>query len=239
MCESGEDIVYMVDFLKKQAREDPDFLKKIIFNQNGQEFEKYKELLEKFKSYHPKVKAKKCDITTTEKGNLLEYLVQFLLIQSGLYKIKTNIKNDSNEIDVITEYNDLGNIVKDIFPAFLKQNFLCECKNYSGNIDVTWVGKFYSLLKTTDKKLGIIFSYGKITGKNEWDAAKALIKKLYLKEEIIILNFNIDDFDSIVNGEILPVILQREYDKLVYLTDFSKDISVHPAEIFYKNIILK
>lgn len=48
----------------------------------------------------------------------------------------------------------------------LPNKFITECKNHNKKVDVTWVGKFYSLMNLTDNSLGILFSYKGLTGKN-------------------------------------------------------------------------
>lgn len=232
----NEEIFYMVDTLQRLSKDDPDFLKSIVFKQKRDKFKIYKEKLEIFRRLNEKSQDGD-KVVPIKKGEILEDLVSYLLFQSGLYKIRKNIRNNTNEVDLELEINDLGNIVNPILPDIMKKVVLCECKNYNKTIDVTWIGKFYSLLKTTDNSVGIIFSYKGLTGKNEWHAGKGLIKKIFLKDGKAILNFDIDDFDAIAKEEkILPVIINDKYNCLKYQTDVTKYISNHPAEDDYINL---
>ncbi|PWL52574.1 MAG: hypothetical protein DBY38_10590 [Clostridium cadaveris] len=207
----------------KLAKDDPDFLKKEIFEIRGENLVKYNKLYEDVKASYK----------NNSKGKKLENLTRFLMIQSKMYEVISNLRDNSNEIDLLVKLNDLGIAEKDILPDFLKENetMILECKNYNKRISVTWLGKFYNLLKMRDLKLGIIFSYLEFGGTGEWDSAKGLAKKIYLKDKIIILNFYNEDFENIKDGKknILSL-LNEKYENLVFMTDIDKHRSKHPAE---------
>jgi len=209
----------------KLSKEDPDFLKKEIFEIRGDAQKRLSELYDKLDT---SVKSKK-----TSKGKILEKVSEFLFVNNYMYEVKTNIRDASNEIDLLLKLNDLGFEEKDILPEVLKENkeFIIECKNYSSKISVTWIGKFYSLLTQRNLKLGIIISVLPVAGTGEWASSKGLIKKIYLKDGIVILNICKDDILKIKNQESdLITLIGHKYDDLKYVTDLDRYKKKHPAE---------
>lgn len=151
--------------------------------------------------------------TTKSKGNRLEELVAFIIDKSYFFDIYRNVHTGTNEIDevitlssvgkqALTEYNlsrDLLEIDTDIA--------LGECKNYKSNLNVTYVGKFYSLLVSTDVSFGIIFTQKGLTGgENEYHDAQGLVKVLRIIEkykndrDLTIITFTLDDYEKLKNG---------------------------------------
>lgn len=156
---------------------------------------------------------------SVEKGKILEDIVTFIANQNGLFEIHKNRRNRTNEIDIIligtpfakTLFNNL------VFPT---HDIICECKNYNNKIDVTWVGKLYSLLKSVKCKIGIMFSYYGFIG-TDWSASKGLAKKIFLSDDTILLDFNINDFEELENKDFLTIICDKvnsiKYDtEIVY-----------------------
>lgn len=114
-----------------------------------------------------------------------------------------------------------NNIIDDRYECFLG-----ECKNYDKKVSVTYVGKFCSLMLTNQIKLGIMFSYHGISGKN-WNAGQGLIKKFYLhkenlKERYCIIDFNKEDFKSILNGDNFLNIVEKKMECLQFDTDYTR-----------------
>jgi hypothetical protein len=232
--EENEGILFLIPGIQKIARANPDFLKDLIFKNSGDEFEIYKKSLKELINLNenpPKCnnRSEQGDLSS-KKGKLLEEVSKYLVLKNAMYKVKTNLRNNTNEIDLLLQLNDLGNISIDILPACMKDDILIECKNYNKTIGVTWIGKFATLLDTHNIKLGIIFSYKPIAGKNEWDSAKGLIKKIYLKKGIAILNFSIKDFNDIADNVCTFVeLIQNKFDSLRYQTDIDEYMKKHPA----------
>ncbi|AWZ48472.1 hypothetical protein C3495_06415 [Clostridiaceae bacterium 14S0207] len=213
-----------MEIFEKLSSQDPDFLKDEIFGIRGEGLTRlqdmYKELVDSY------------EITKSFKGKILEKIAEFLMLQNRMYTVTSNLRDSCNEIDVLARMNDLGKIQTAILPEFLQKNkdIIIECKNYKSNIGVTWIGKFYCLLQQRDLKLGIIFSYFPLSGRGEWDSAKGLIKKIYLKDGIIILNVCKEDIQKIVDSKTnILKILNKKYNDLVYFTDVDKNKTKHPA----------
>lgn len=123
--------------------------------------------------------------TTKEKGDLLENIACLILAtEFSIFDIARNIRTSTNEIDLLITWSAKSKMVNlnNVY-NFLGDEFLCECKNYSKKIDVTYIGKFYSLLKTSGMKFGVLFSVFGITG-SKWDNGVGLIKKIALKDDI-------------------------------------------------------
>ena len=97
----------------------------------------------KFAELYEKIVSK--DFKLSDKGKLLEDLSAILFYQG--YPGILDLRTSSNEIDLQlcwTENAKMAGIDR-AFP-FLEESFLCECKNYKKSVDVTYVGKFFSLL---------------------------------------------------------------------------------------------
>ncbi|MFH5834536.1 acetylglutamate semialdehyde dehydrogenase [Proteiniclasticum sp. C24MP] len=191
----------------------------------------YIEKLEHFK----RVNSSAC--TTTEKGESLEDLVTYLLeIYDRYFDVVNSVRTGTNEIDQFISSKQFMKMLISygLIDARL-ESFLCECKNYSKKVDVTYVGKFASLLLTSSKKLGILFSYKGITG-SKWSDASGLVKKFYLSKENVearycIIDFNISDFELVKNGVPFFEIIHSKIESLQMDTTFATYISQHPAEL--------
>lgn len=231
---SKEELMFLIPSLKKWANEEPDLFKKLVFENKGSEFEKFKDNLNELIKLHenpPKcLNKEEQGKLSSEKGKLLEELSKYLLMQSGIYKVKTNIRNNSNEIDLLIQLNDLGCLSASVLPIYMKEDIIVECKNYSKTVGVTWLGKLASLLCIHDVKFGILFSYYPIAGRGEWDSSKGFIKKLFLRKETAIINLCVEDLKNIANNVYtFPEIVQAKYDSLKYQTDIEAFMTKHPA----------
>ncbi|NFM30697.1 acetylglutamate semialdehyde dehydrogenase [Clostridium botulinum] len=188
---------------------------KEITSWKEEDYMEYEKLLEEFILINKK-KDKKDEMTTRKKGDVLEDLVNFIICKSFILSVYPNIRTSTNEIDQFIVLNDNGkqaiheyNFSKELM-GFKEDYFLAECKNYNKKVNVTWVSKFYSLLKVAgNSELGIIFSYEGLTGKdNAWYEAHGLTKIIYRIEkiennrEMFILDFNINDFKELKNKKI-------------------------------------
>ncbi len=199
--------------------------------------EKYTELLERFEQLNG-VKEKDCetDNLKKQKGEALENLVKYLLEISGdIFEVERNIRTSTNEIDDLVALKQKGKML--LGHGLINKKlelFLGECKNYSGTVSVTYVGKFCSLMLTNSTKLGIMFSYHGISGKG-WNNASGLVKKFYLhkeklEERFCIIDFSIKEFKAILEGKNLLSIIDEQLHSLQFDTDYTAHISKHPAE---------
>lgn len=213
------------DIFKKLAVDDPDFLTEEMFGLRGEVKKRIEELYKELQE--------SLTVKESNKGKILEKIASEIFLSTHMYTNKMNIRDSSNEIDLLVELNNLGQFESEILPEVMKNNsqILIECKNYNKKIDVTWIGKFHSLLRNRKKNLGILFSYYPLKGIGQWDSSKGLVKKIFLGDGIIILNITKDDIEKIVNNETCIVkIIEEKYNELIYQTDITKFISKHPAE---------
>lgn len=242
MSNKKEDILTAIEFLKSLSEIDKDFAMNEAFKHSNKEeclktIENIEKINEKIKL--EKNKSKKGNLTLT-KGKELEKLASQILGVGNLYNIYSNIKCDSNEIDLLLSLASTGQSLSMFLPTELKEDIIVECKNYNKKIDVTWTGKLYSLIKYKNVKTAILFSYLPLKGRNNWDSAKGLVKKLYLKDDVLIINITVDDVKKILLEDYDPI-KEKEYNNIIslirskikdikYHTDFSKFIQNHPAE---------
>lgn len=181
------------------------------------------------------IKTNSSSCTTKEKGEALEKIAAFVLKTGNIFDIYNNIRTTTNELDQLVRTNVKGKLLcaNGLIDKRLT-DFIGECKNYNSTVSVTYVGKVCSLLTTTQNKTCILFSYYGISGKG-WQNAKGLIKKFYLSKEnkaerFCIIDFNINDFIAIKEGN---NILQIIHDKIMSLqndTDYSKFMKHHDKE---------
>jgi len=176
-----------------------------------------------------------CSNSTKEKGDALEKLVAFLIDNCGrIFEVDRDVRTGTNEIDAIMKLTPAGKILcKDGIISPKYENFISECKNYKAAVNVTYVGKFCSLMLTTGCKLGIMFSYKGVTG-TKWNAASGLIKKFYMSKENLsdrycLIDFNYNDFNKVKDGDNLLNIIDKKIKDLQFDTDYSKRLTEHPA----------
>lgn len=151
--------------------------------------------------------------TTKAKGDRLENLVSFIIQKSYFFEVYRNIHTGTNEIDEVITMSKKGRqalamygISKDLLEI---DSDICigECKNYNSTLDVTYVGKFYSLLVSTDVPFGIIFTQKGLTGnENEFHDAYGLVKVLRIIEkyqnkiDLTIITFTLEDYEKLRDG---------------------------------------
>ena len=232
---SDEELSYALDILEHISDA---YRYEKICQLNAEQKKTYKTLLDEFKELH-ELNFKDEDVPRNLhnlKGEALEKLVVYLLeISGGIFVVKKNLRTATNEIDQVISLSEKGKV---LFRHGLLnskyENLLGECKNYDKAVSVTYIGKFCSLLLTTNIKIGILFSYHGVSGK-DWSDGKGLIKKFYLhkermEERYCIINFSVKEFDEILDGKNLLQILDEQLKALQYDTDYSRFLSKHPAE---------
>jgi hypothetical protein len=178
------------------------------------DYEQYEQLLVDLKKANRKSIKKQLTsdeetIKTKDKGDALENIVNFIINKSFFLKVYPNKRTSTNEIDQFVVLSSNGkqamyeyNFSSDLL-GFKDGYFIGECKNYDDNVAATWVGKFYTLLRTCGNcELGIIFSYYGLTGQeNNWYDAHGLTKVIYRMEtgtkKNHILDFNKEDFEKL------------------------------------------
>lgn len=178
--------------------------------------------------------------STKDKGATLENLVNYLLQCSGdLFEVYNDVRTNTNEIDQIIKLKVKGRMLRSLGVLDERYDeFICECKNYKNRVGVTYVGKFCSLMNSCNIKFGVLFSYRGVTGSG-WKDSSGLIKKIYMKSNVnenptTIIDFNIEDFKSIRDGNNFLDIIETKIMKLKYDTNFETLIQPHPAENLLK-----
>lgn len=164
-----------------------------------------------------------------DKGDALENLTREVLEMLMLIDALPNIHTSTNEIDFLCQLSTAGNIALQKGYFNFDKDFLIECKNYNGKVDVTFVGKFAALLISHGKKFGILVSKNGITGSGfDWAYAYGWTKKLYLKCDILIISFTLDDFRLLENKSFFEIIEQKKMD-IINDTNISAYLEKHPA----------
>ncbi|AIQ70347.1 hypothetical protein [Paenibacillus graminis] len=230
-----------LDYLKFTDIDDVEEHFNTLSKLSDEDMLEYKVLLENLEEVNKKkvtkTKITQGDNNTLQKGKALENLVSFLWQKSGFFEVHDNIRNSTNEIDQLVEFNFKGIMFEKFLPVNkTNSSFLVsECKNYDKKISVTWVGKLYSLTCTNSSRFGFLFSFHGMAARGGWDSAIGLTKKLFLQKErldekISIIDFNIEDFRMISNGANFLHLIKAKIDSLILQTSVSDLISKHPAE---------
>lgn len=197
-----------------------------VYNKYCDEFCKIKKDLDKFK------KDKKHIMSKQERGKSLERLVYYIIEgYDGILKEITNLRTHTNEIDLVIKFDRVALQcgLKDVY-SFMADGMLGECKNYQDGVSVTYVGKFYSLLRTCNFKVGVIFSINGVSGSN-WSYGNGLIRKIALSDKTVIIDFNYEDFYRIYNkSDNFFNILNRKYESLLLDIDYSNYIKKHELQ---------
>ena len=200
-----------------------------ICEYNDDEKQEYERLLDDFKRKN----SSKC--STKEKGDSLENIASFVLKSGNIFEVYKNVRTSTNELDQLIKTTNNATVLcsNGILDSRLK-NFIGECKNYNKGVSVTYVGKICSLLQTMDIKICILFSYKGVTG-HGWNDASGLIRKFYMskekpEEKYCIIDFNINDFESIKLGNNFLKIIEDKMLALKFDTDYSSFLSTHEAE---------
>lgn len=183
--------------------------------------------------------------TTKEKGDRLEDLVAFIIKKSYFFEIYRNVHTGTNEIDEVITLSECGRqalSTYDISRDLLEIDtdiILGECKNYESTLGVTYVGKFYSLLVSTDVSFGIIFTQKGLSGnENEYHDAHGLIKVLRIiekyqnKRNLTILTFALDDYEKLENGVSFYELVKSKKLALRLSSDYDNFIKEYHHEGF-------
>ena len=172
-------------------------------------------------------------LTRGEKGKRLEELSTILFEKSveNLFDVYRNCRTSTNEIDLLIRWTENARLsgINSSFPCF-GDSFLCECKNYDGPVNVTYVGKFCSLMLVTNTYFGIMVSWDGVTGRGKWSDSKGLIKKIALRDKRFIVVLDKDDLELVCNKK--KSVFSIVYDKYIALVneiDYEKYILDHEA----------
>lgn len=173
-------------------------------------------------------------LTAQERGSLFEKMIGCLFFSGDtlLFHKVINCRTSTNEIDLLIRWSDVAiqNQINTIYD-YMGSSFLCECKNYEGGVSVTYVGKFYSLLKVNASNFGILFVSTKVKGRNKWDSAQGLIRKIALRDCIYIITIEWKDLTKIYNCETNILCLIRDkYYALKNDIEYEKYIEKHEME---------
>lgn len=176
----------------------------------------------------------KQNVSAQRKGRLLEDIVN-CLFQDGykiLFDSRRNCRTSTNEIDILLLWTDIArNSGVTAAYSFLGDSILCECKNYKKSVDVSYVGKFCSLMRCSGTNFGCMFAWNGLSGRGKWDASKGLVRKIVLKDNAYIIAIDKNDLHDIYEQKAnIFSILYRKYEAVKYETDYGQYIQPHEAE---------
>lgn len=165
-----------------------------------------------------------------EKGKVLENLTA-TLFDADCFCVCRNCRTSTNEVDLMVEWSEKSRMscLNSAYP-YLGERILCECKNYNKPVDVTYVGKFASLMAVSRSNVGIMVSWEGVTGER-WNYGCGLIKKYALAEKREIIVVDKYDLEKIRHGkENILSIIHKKHIALTTDIDYQKYIRHHEAE---------
>ncbi len=213
-----------LDYLMKTNPDAAKGLLSIMYDPVSEEkIQQIKKRYEYLNDFHVKEKQMK----KTDQGDLLEELVLDIFSEK-YFDIITNKRTTTNEIDLLIKIRNYSSLkMFGIIPDWMnKECFLIECKNYTSNVEVTYLNKFHSLLTYTGSQVGLFVSYKGVTGTNKWKDARGLINKINLMNKA---------------NEKLPIILDINKSNMITLLEknnykvfeWLKDLKInHDFELF-------
>lgn len=222
-------------------KKDPSMLKRIAFKKGNYKTPEITDLYNKIVEMHDHPDIYK-DAKAKTRGDLFEELTKQITIKTNLFDLFDNITNDTNEYDIVIKLSDVAKTtLQGIIPDLFNQPIICECKNYQQPVNVTWIGKLYMLLAMSQIKVGIIFSYEGITGEKEknWRDAWGLIRKIYLKDQIAIIDISKIEIKRIINGEHFCDIVEEKYLELKTMTSDLEESKKYHSSIEKVNELLE
>lgn len=236
MTNNEDEILRCVEYVRKLSKKDPAFATKKFYVIEEVDKNSCLNLIKDIEDINDDIKsakgAKLKNELSRKKGKMLEHLAKKVIETCDLFQVLPNIRDNSNEIDLLLKPSDYNKVTKVILPEFLCNDVVVECKNYNKKISVDWTGKFYSLIKSHSLKFGILFSFERFAGNSEWASSRGLVKKMFLKEEVIIINICIDDIKFMFNNNLNFVeLINIKYGELQHHTSYTNLITKHPAEV--------
>ena len=172
-------------FIEELLQGDPELIK--VFNEmnylnhSPDILEEVKVSKEKLEEFH---QGKLGKIPTKKQGDLLENYMLNMIKTVKIFDVIPNKQTTGNEIDIIVKLNKFGKFLRAtrMIPNWIEDCIIIECKNYTGNVGITYINKFHSLMSVTGVRLGFFVTYNGIAGKNKagWQDAYGLIKKINL-----------------------------------------------------------
>lgn len=229
-----EELLQIADFMDELAGMDPDYGINTFFKTPDKIKEEcYKKIsrIEEIDKDIPNVDRSIKGKLSFEKGLLLEELAKEILSIRNIFLFKERVICDSNEIDLLLQPITNNGLYSSLLPEYLKRDCLVECKNHKKPIDVTLLGKFYSLMRYKKVKFGFMISNKALTGQAPWEDAFGLTKKLYLRDDTLIINITIKMIKKMLeSNESIINVIKKQVNEIKYHTDFDNNITKHPAE---------
>ncbi|WP_086428903.1 restriction endonuclease [Staphylococcus cornubiensis] len=147
--------------------------------------------------------------TTKEKGDYFEEFINYILNCTNIFRCMNNIRTHTNEIDIRAEFTLPAQEVAKYYQFDENLTLFFECKNYlRKKVGVEHIGKFFSLLVTSKKDIGILVSPNGITGQS-WRDGSGLCKKIALIHGTKILSLTFDDLLKLKNKSLFTILKEK------------------------------
>lgn len=154
----------------------------------------------------------KTSSTNNEKGNTLEFLIQYLFNISKILKAN-NIKTSTNQLDCFVR-----NKVYLPYGVFniIGSRFIIECKNENKTPSGTYMSKIHSILNVVNANSESYVRFGIIASKCPPPKTyHSLAVKYYLSAKIIIISLHLSEIKNIIDGnENLFDMIERKCDEI-------------------------
>lgn len=236
-----EEMLKFADFIDTLAKKDPDYGINMFFKTPDEVKKEGLAIIHRIEEIDrimPSSDRSEKGKLSFEKGELLEKLAKKVLNVRNIFSVEERVECDSNEIDLLLQPATNNVMYASLLPEYLQKDCLVECKNHKKPVDVTLVGKFYSLMRYKKVKFGFMVTNKEITGQSPWEDAVGLTKKIYLRDDTFIINITIKMIKDLLesNTNIINVI-KAQVNEIKYHTKFDIHIMSHPAEKLMRNSV--
>lgn len=166
-----------------------------------------------------------------DKGAILEELACFLLSRFQDAKVISNRLVADNETDVEVVLSE--KILPEFIREYIGPKIICECKNYKNKtVDVGMVVKLADLIPKRKARFGMFLSLKGVGGYG-WRYGEGKRKKIYLKDNIPIISFRVEEIRKLLTGDNFLTMIKMKLRALIDEVDDDTPTLPNPRDDEY------
>lgn len=188
------------------------------------DFKEYENLLNDFKKSRD-------NGTKSLKGKSLESLMTFIFERFKYAEVNYDKRTSDNQLDHEVYFDEFN--VPDFIKRIVGCHLIGECKNHIKSVSSQEVTILNSNLEIRNCQFGVISAYKSFAKgrKSVWENAEGKRRKFALLSNYkrIIIGYNINDFEAILNGANFYTIMKQKYNNIIdEIFDDNIHIDEHP-----------
>ena len=143
-------------------------------------------------------------------GKWLELLTQYLISCVPGCRTCRRKRSLNTDYDILCTWQ--GHFVD--FRSELNRYFICECKDWNKVVGVSYIDKFYRVIKSVKTNFGIFISTKGVSGQKKYKFSEREIAKIYQSDGIVIVTIDINDINQVLNGVNFISLLREKYERI-------------------------